>query len=201
MGVASTSDLDTRSSFSNYGNQVVWVAAPGEGIVTTYPFSTYAAGWGTSFSTPFVSGGAALLLNVKPGTNESNAAADVAHAVYVGPDMGHGRLDLVRALSAARGNFSISVAPSSATIQRGASQNFSITVTALQGFTGTVNLSVNGLPSQTSGVFSPSSITRAGTSVLTIQLGQSAPTGTYKLTIRGKSGTLVHSTQVMLTIR
>jgi subtilisin family serine protease len=201
MGVASTSDLDTRSSFSNYGNKVVWVAAPGEGIVTTYPFSTYAAGWGTSFSTPFVSGGAALVLNVKPGTNESHAAADVAHAVYVGPDMGHGRLDLVRALSAARGDFSISVAPSSATIQRGTSQTFSVTVTALQGFTGTVNLSVNGLPSQTSGVFSPSSITGAGTSVLTVQLGQSAPTGTYKLTIRGKSGTLVHSTQVTLTIR
>ena len=48
VGVASTNDLDMRSSFSNYGNAVVWVAAPGEGIVTTYPFSTYAAGWGTS---------------------------------------------------------------------------------------------------------------------------------------------------------
>src|SRR5246500_770885 len=116
MGVASTSDRDTRSSFSNYGNPIVWVAAPGEAIVTTYPFSTYAAGWGTSFSAPFVSGGAALLLNLKPGTNESPAAADVAHAVYVGPDMGNGRLDLVRALSAARGDFSISVAPSSVAI-------------------------------------------------------------------------------------
>src|SRR2546427_338091 len=63
MGVASTSDQDTRSSFSNYGNEIVWVAAPGEAIVTTYPFSTYAAGWGTSFSAPFVSGGSSLLLN------------------------------------------------------------------------------------------------------------------------------------------
>src|SRR5713226_6574562 len=55
MGVASTSDQDTRSSFSNFGNAIVWVAAPGESIVTTYPFNTYAAGWGTSFSAPFVS--------------------------------------------------------------------------------------------------------------------------------------------------
>ena len=30
MGVASTSDQDTRSSFSNYGNAIVWVAAPGD---------------------------------------------------------------------------------------------------------------------------------------------------------------------------
>ena len=201
MGVTSTSDLDTRSFFSNYGDQVVWVAAPGEGVVTTYPFSTYAAGWGTSFSAPFASGGAALLLNLKPGTNEPRAAADVAHAVYVGPNMGNGRLDLVRALSAATGDFSISVAPSSATVHRGANQKFTITVTASQGFTGTVSLSANGLPSHTSGAFNPSSITGAGTSVLTLQIGQSAPTGTYKLTIQGKSGSLVHSAHVMLTIR
>jgi len=98
MGVASTSDQDTRSSFSNYGNEIVWVAAPGEAIVTTYPFSTYAAGWGTSFSAPFVSGGSSLLLNKQAHTNESQAAAAVAHAVPLGPDMGNGRLDLVQAL-------------------------------------------------------------------------------------------------------
>src|SRR5438270_10731279 len=60
MGVASTSNTDTRSSFSNHGDATVWVAAPGEAIISTYPFGTYAAGWGTSFSAPFVSGAAAL---------------------------------------------------------------------------------------------------------------------------------------------
>src|SRR4029077_4465017 len=30
MGVASTNDMDVRSSFSNYGDAIVWVAAPGE---------------------------------------------------------------------------------------------------------------------------------------------------------------------------
>src|SRR5438094_153556 len=100
MGVASTSDTDTRSSFSNYGDAIVWVAAPGEAIVTTYPFSSYAAGWGTSFSAPFVSGAAALLRNRRSNINESRAAAAVAHAVPIGPDMGHGRLDLVQALKA-----------------------------------------------------------------------------------------------------
>jgi len=100
MGVASTSDQDTKSSFSNYGNAIVWVAAPGEAIVTTYPFGTYAAGWGTSFSAPFVSGGSALLLNLQPNTNEAQAARALAHAVPVGPQMGHGRLDLVQGLGA-----------------------------------------------------------------------------------------------------
>ena len=103
MGVASTSNTDTVSSFSNYGNAIVWVAAPGEAIISTYPFGTYAAGWGTSFSAPFVSGAAALLRNRRTNINESRAAAAVAHAVYIGRDMGHGRLDLVQALQATRG--------------------------------------------------------------------------------------------------
>ncbi len=201
MGVASTSDLDTRSTFSNYGDRVVWVAAPGEGTVTTYPFSTYAAGWGTSFSAPFVSGGAALLWNLKPGTNESHAANALAHAVFVGPNMGNGRLDLVQALSAAVGDFSISVAPSSATILRGASGKYTVTITALEGSAATVTLSVTGLPSQTSGTLSPPSITGSGTSVFTVRPGESAPTGTYQLAVHGKNGNLVHSAQAILTIR
>src|SRR5215467_16000260 len=101
MGVASTSYTDTRSSFSNYGNAIVWVAAPGEAIISTFPFSTYAASWGTSFSTPFVSGAGALLLNIAPGINQGRAAEAVAHAVPVGAGMGNGRLDLVQALQAA----------------------------------------------------------------------------------------------------
>src|SRR6202021_3988462 len=74
MGVASTSNQDQRSSFSNYGNQVVWVAAPGEGVITTYPFGTYAAGWGTSFSSPFVAGTASLILDMQPKHNQTVAA-------------------------------------------------------------------------------------------------------------------------------
>ena len=54
-GIGSTTNTDLRSStFSNYGSGVVTFAAPGEGVVTTYPGGSYAAGWGTSFSTPMV---------------------------------------------------------------------------------------------------------------------------------------------------
>jgi len=203
MGVASTNDLDMRSSFSNYGDAIVWVAAPGEGIVTTYPFSTYAAGWGTSFSTPFVSGGATLLRNLQASINESQAAAAVAHAVWMGPEMGKGRLDLVQALSAegVPSDFSISVAPSIATIRRGTSGRYSVTVTALRGFTGTAQLSVTGLPRNTSAAFNPPSIAGSGTSVLTLRVGQRAHTGTYKLTITGRSGSLVHSVYAILKVR
>jgi len=101
MAVASTNLAETRSTFSNYGSDV-WVAAPGEGIITTYPFGTYAAGWGTSFSTPFVTGTGGLLANVQANMNERAASSDIAHAEYIGYGMGHGELDVVRALNAAQ---------------------------------------------------------------------------------------------------
>ena len=102
MGVASTTNNDTLSSFSNYGQDLVWLAAPGEGIITTYPFGTYAAGWGTSFSAPMVSGAAALLLGVNSRCNESCAEQSVAHAAPISADVGNGRLDLYQAVSAER---------------------------------------------------------------------------------------------------
>lgn len=170
MGVASTTDTDTRSSFSNYGNAIVWVAAPGEGIVTTYPFSTYAAGWGTSFSAPFVSGGSALLLNKNNSakTNEAQAAAAVAHAVSVGPDMGNGRLDLVQALAAlSPQDFTLSASPSSSTINAGQPATYSITVTPILGFNQPVSLSCGGLPPASKCAITPSLVTIAGTNSAT----------------------------------
>jgi subtilisin family serine protease len=101
MGVASTSDYNTRSSFSNYGADV-WVAAPGEGIVSTYPYGTYSAGWGTSFSAPFVSGTAALLVQVSPTVNQQTAAAAIANAVALSNEsgMGNGLLNVYQAVQA-----------------------------------------------------------------------------------------------------
>jgi thermitase len=97
IGVASTTNNDTLSSFSNYGQPPVWVAAPGEGIVTTYPYGTYAAGWGTSFSTPFVSGTAALMQSISMRLNQQSAAQAISNAQYISPDLGYGRLDVNQA--------------------------------------------------------------------------------------------------------
>ena len=100
MGVASTTNNDALSSFSNYGQPPVWVGAPGEGIVTTYPYGTYAAGWGTSFSAPFVSGTVALLLNASGGLNQQSASQAISHATYISPALGYGRLDAYQAVAA-----------------------------------------------------------------------------------------------------
>jgi len=99
IGVASTTNNDTLSSFSNYGRPAVSLAAPGEGIITTYPYGTYAAGWGTSFSAPFVSGAVALLRSVNPGVTAQSASNALSHATRMSPPLGFGRLDVSQAVA------------------------------------------------------------------------------------------------------
>jgi subtilisin family serine protease len=101
IAVASTDDFDVRSVFSNYGPPT-WLAAPGEGIVTTYPGNHYAAGWGTSFSAPFVSGSVALLQQINARGGYTGARRALAHAKHLTADLGFGRLDVNQATQAAQ---------------------------------------------------------------------------------------------------
>jgi hypothetical protein len=172
MGVASTSDLDTRSTFSNFGNAIVWVAAPGEAIVTTYPFSTYSAGWGTSFSAPFVSGGVALLRGLRTDINQSLASTAIAHAQFVGANMGNGRLDLLMALAAlpmgsSSPDYRVAAAPSGTTITAGQMANFSVSATPSGGFNQSVTWSCAGAPMASTCTISPASSTLDGSNVAT----------------------------------
>ena len=103
-GVGSTNDLDEPSSFSSYGDDLVDIVAPGEGIITAYPGGLYAAGWGTSFSAPIVSGGVGLLLGerpVSPGLDGETVVDAIEHAAvelpYSEDQVGRGRFDLAQA--------------------------------------------------------------------------------------------------------
>ena len=103
LGVGSTTDLDLRSAFSNWGDEVFEVGAPGESVITTWPAGRFAAAWGTSFSTAIVSGAAAALVDpaVVPGSTEAVAEADLIRSAIragatrlAGSGLGKGRLDL-----------------------------------------------------------------------------------------------------------
>jgi subtilisin family serine protease len=102
FGIGSTSPGDHRSSFSNYGEDVT-IGAPGEALLTTYPGGIYAMVWGTSFSTAWATGSAALFLQRDSDlTTEDvkSALSSGAWKLKASEGMGFGRIDLYNSLAA-----------------------------------------------------------------------------------------------------
>jgi hypothetical protein len=96
-------------------------------------------------------------------------------------------------------DFSIS-APPSITVKRNSSGSETVTITAINGFTGTVSLSISGVPPLVTPSFTPSSVTGSGTSKLTFLVDHRAQQGVYPLTVTGTSGPQSHSVSVTLTV-
>ncbi len=84
----------------------------------------------------------------------------------------------------------------------GQSGTSTVTVSMLNGFSGTVTLTCSqaSLPVGAACNFSPGSLTSSGTSVLTISTNSNTPLGTSSFTVTGTSGTTTHNTSVSLTV-
>ena len=101
-------------------------------------------------------------------------------------------------LTQAGPDFSLGVTPGSRTLLRGGSGTYSVTISPTNGFTGAVTLSVSGLPTGTTGTFTPNPA--SGSSTLTVTTTASTPLGTYPLTITAVNGTLSHVATVSLSV-
>lgn len=97
-------------------------------------------------------------------------------------------------------DFSVSVTPSSQTVNRGSSNSYKLTITPSGPFAGAVNFAVTGLPSRIGSSFSPASVSGSGTTTLTVSTKHNSPTGTYTLMITGTSGSLKHSATATLVV-
>src|SRR5262249_15958260 len=101
-------------------------------------------------------------------------------------------------------DFSITVGPAAQEVVPGGSTTYTVTVTPLSGFTGTVNLSVgseSGFPTGiTSGGFNPASITTGASSTLAKQTATSAVPYALSLTTTGPSGTISHTASTTLLV-
>jgi subtilisin family serine protease len=139
VGSINSASPPVRSRFTNFGDSLVSLAAPGEGIITTYPGGGYAGAWGTSFSAPMVTGAAALLVQTDPTLTFSDAAALLSRADPMAlSGLGRGRLNVTSALKKAVDSTAPSVSfltPASG----GVSQTISVSATASD------NLAVKGV--------------------------------------------------------
>ena len=97
-------------------------------------------------------------------------------------------------------DFSLAVTPVSQQVGQGGSASWTATVTPQNGFAGTVNLGVSGLPAGITGTFTVPVLT-SGDSTLNVTVGNSVAVGTYPFTISGTSGTLTHNFNTSLDVR
>lgn len=101
--VGATDKSDAKASFSNYATSLD-VMAPGLDIVTTTTGGAFTYTWGTSFSSPLVSGLAGLIFSINPNLSPKtvqmiikSTAADLGAS---GKDLyfGHGRINAAAAV-------------------------------------------------------------------------------------------------------
>ncbi len=114
IAVAATDSSDQKASFSSYGSWVD-VAAPGVDIYSTFPTHEYAIGKslyydygsGTSMSTPFVSGLAALVWDTQYGTSNDAVRARIETTADPIPGTGqywtYGRINACNAVGGSCG--------------------------------------------------------------------------------------------------
>ena len=115
---------------------------------------------------------------------------------------GLGSVDVSKLASAWAGTlsgFTLSAAPSSASVSAGNSTTSTITVAPVNGFTGTVSFTCSGLAPGAS-CSAPNVTGGSGTTTLTITTKPSMATGTSNVTVTGTSGVVQSTTTLSLTV-
>ena len=196
LSASPSSQTVTQGSGTSYGVTVT----PSGGFTGTVGFSVSGlpSGAGASFSPISVSGSGSTTMSVTTASNTPTGTYSLTITGTSGSLTHTTGVTLVVGAPGS-GDFSIAASPGNVTARSGSTANYSISVTASGGFTGTVGFSASGLPSGAIASFSPSSVSGSGSSTLTVTTS-GVSKGTYTLTITGTSGALVHSVSVGLKI-
>ena len=102
--------------------------------------------------------------------------------------------------SAPPADFTMSTFPSSQPVTQGNATSYTVTQTAVNGYSGTVTYSASGLPSLATYQFQPPTVTGSGQTVFTVMTAASTPPGTYTLTLQGTDGSNTHTNTVTLVV-
>lgn len=97
-------------------------------------------------------------------------------------------------------DFSIALSPAQQSMTTGTNATFTVTVTASNGFTGNVALSLDDVPPGLSAHFTPASINGSGSATLTLAASADMTPDNYALTVAGAGGNAGHTAGVSLAV-
>ena len=97
-------------------------------------------------------------------------------------------------------DFALAISPSSANANPGGSASYGVSVSVVNGFSGSVALTISGLPTGAAAAFTPSTLGAPGSSQLVVTTAISTPPGSYQLTISGTSGSTTRTTSATLIV-
>jgi len=105
---------------------------------------------------------------------------------------------------ATKPGITLQISPASQSVTRGQQATYTVTTTSTGGFTGSVALTVSGLPNSATATFSSPSVTLtssgSATSTMTVSTTSSTSVSSFILTVTGTSGKVNGSVQAGLTV-
>jgi subtilase family serine protease len=162
------------------------------------------AAFSTNPVTPPANGSATSTLTLTASSSATVGAATVTITGTSGSTTHSTTIALTVNASTGTANFTLSLSPSSFTVDERGSVSTTLTVTSVNGFHSSVDLSVNEFPSGVSATASANPVTPpANGSVkvtITWSASRRAPTGTTTIELIGTSGSLTNETPVAITV-
>ncbi len=162
-----------------------WVDASGEENADKCAWLR--SGPGAIAYVPFTTGAFAMQSTWANDANGGSGGCEMSHPI-VG---GGGNTD-----------FGVSIDPAFAPLSAGqvATLTAKVSTTAAPGFTGTVALKANNVPSGVTASLTPTSVPAGGSATLTLRAAGTTPVGSYLLTVTGTSGTATHLASYTLAV-
>ncbi len=208
FSVSASPSSVTITQGSNGTSTITVTSSGGFNSATTLSASGLPSGVTAAFSTnpvtPPANGSATSTLTLTASATATVGTATVTITGTSGSTSHSTTISLTVNPSSGTKNFTLSLSPSSFTIDESGSKSTTLTVTSQNGFNSPVSLSVNEFPSGVSATASANPVTPPANGSVNVTITWSAsrraPTGTTTIELIGTSGSLTNQTPVTITV-